>query len=567
MSLALNLAGATWGLPARWHPDEKADVVARMIERRSLRPDSFINPTLPLYLSLPAVGLQQGAAAVGWVHGRGADPLLLMRMLSALAAAAAVVVLGRASAIVHPRLGAWPAAFLAVAPALVNLAHFATPEPWLILGTAATLATALAHLRGRAAAWTVGLALGLTASTKYTAAALVAPALIAVTWRAPGPRRSRSFLLLAAVSLAAGLWLWLAGADRLAPRLRLDDARMLQAPYALAFLRKLAALLVAAGATGVVLWALAHRGVSWAARVARVEVAVLAGAAVGGFVVGSPYALIDPLSLLSGLAFNDQTRFEYKGLSGSATSFGPYLAFMADALTWPLLAATGLGLAVCAGRARRDPIALVAGSALVAPYLLVASSGHQAMRFLAPALPAAAWLAALGLAALPHRVAPLARGLVTARAVLGAVLVVRLFFVDSRLLAARWLAANTPPGGVIDLIANSAGYAPSAPDGRAVRMVPTLSREMAPPERFAEAAARYPREGSEWLVLTASFYERFLEHPQQRPERARFFRDLLDGRLGYSEAARFRQRGWLRPPAEFLDPEIVVMRKAQIPTR
>jgi len=99
-------------------------------------------------------------------------------------------------------------------------------------------------------------------------------------------------------------------------------------------------------------------------------------------------------------------------------------------------------------------------------------------------------------------------------------------------------------------------------------MVPTLSREMAPLDRFEDAAARYPAEGAEWLVLTASYYERFLDHPEQRPEQARFFADLLGGRLGYVEAARFRQRGWLRPPAEFLDPEIVMMRKAaQIPTR
>lgn len=540
-----------------------------MVERGSLRPDSFINPSLPLGLALPFVWAQQHAAGAGLLAGRAADPLLMMRMLSALAGALAVLLLGRASRSAHPRLGAWPAVFLAITPAFVNLAHFATPEPWLILGTAATLALALSHLRGRAPAWAVGLALGLTASTKYTAAALAVPVLIAVAWRTPGPRRSRSFLLLAAAALAAGLWLELAGVDRLAPLLHLDDARMLQAPYAFAFLRKLARVLAALGVAGVALWALAQRGAAWAARVARVEVAVLAGAAMLGFVAGSPYALVDPLSLLSGLAFSDQTRFEYKGLTGSATSFGPYVGLLADALTWPLLAAAVLGLAVCAGRAlRRDPVALVVGSAFLTPYLLVASSGHQAMRFLAPAFPAAAWLAALGLAALPARVAPLARGLVTARAALGALLILRLFFVDSRLMASRWLGSNTAPGAAIDLIANSAGYAPAVPPGRTLRMVPTLSREMAPPERFAEASSRYPQEGAEWLVLTASFYERFLDHPQQRPERARFFRDLLDGRLGYSEAARFRQRGWLRPPAEFLDPEIVVMRKAaQIPTR
>ena len=292
-----------------------------------------------------------------------------------------------------------------------------------------------------------------------------------------------------------------------------------------------------------------------------------------GFVLGSPYAAVDPIAFLSGLAFNHQTRFEYKGLAGGATSFGPYLALLGDALTWPLLAAAAAGLLVCVGRAlvRRDgaAAAIVIAAAAVAPYVLVSASGHQALRFVAPVLPAAAWLAAIGLQALPRPVARVAAPLVAARAALAAVLVVRLFFVDSRLLAARWLAANVPAGTSIDLIANAAGYAPSAPPGLTMRLVPTLSREMAPADRFAEAAARYPAEGGPWLVLTASYYERFLDHPDQRPERTAFFRDLLAGTTSYAEVARFRQRGWLRPEAEFVDPEIVVMRRsgAQIPTR
>ena len=72
---------------------------------------------------------------------------------------------------------------------------------------------------------------------------------------------------------------------------------------------------------------------------------------------------------------------------------------------------------------------------------------------------------------------------------------------------------------------------------------------------------RYPAEASEWLILTASYYERFLQHPDQRPERAAFFRALLEGRAGFEVAARFRQQGWRRPEVEFVDPEIVVLRK------
>jgi hypothetical protein len=84
---------------------------------------------------------------------------------------------------------------------------------------------------------------------------------------------------------------------------------------------------------------------------------------------------------------------------------------------------------------------------------------------------------------------------------------------------------------------------------------------MAPVERFAEAAAAYPAEAAPWLILTASYYERFLDHPAQHPERARFFADLLAGRGGFEVAGRFRQQGWRRPAAEFVDPEIVVLKR------
>jgi hypothetical protein len=120
---------------------------------------------------------------------------------------------------------------------------------------------------------------------------------------------------------------------------------------------------------------------------------------------------------------------------------------------------------------------------------------------------------------------------------------------------------NLPRGATVDLIANLPGYAPAVPEGRTLRVVPTLSREMAPADRFAEAARRYPAEAAPWLVLTASYYERFLDHPDQAPERAAFFRALLDGSAGFEVAARFQQRGWRRPPVEFVDPEIVILRR------
>jgi len=572
LSLALNVAGLTWGLPARWHPDEKADTVARMIEEGTLRPDSFINPSLPLYLMLGPLWMQARVASLGLLPGPLADPLLAGRLLAALAGAGAVYLLGYLGAGRRPSL--LPALLLALAPAVTNLCHFATPEAFLLLGTVASLKLALDHIEGRARVWVVGLVVGLTASTKYTAAALLAPTLAAVLLRpTPSPmgndtvRRppglripAAAFGLLAVAfgaALAGGLDGWIAG------RLDLPDARLLHAERALEFVRGIGHAALAGGTLALgIAWFSGSRRL-WARRLARPECVVLVLAAGLGFLLGSPYALVQPFAFLSDLAFNAQTRFEYKGLVGESTSFLPYLTLLGHSLTTPLLGASFLGAMLAAWRGvRGDARALVMLLAALAPYFLVASSGHRAMRFLAPVLPAAAWLAALCLVSVPSaRVARLVTLVVVARAALGALLVVRLFHVDSRIAAARWMESHVPPGATVDLISNSPGYAPTIPPGRTLRVVPTLSREMAPPERFAEAALRYPAEASSWLLLTASYFERFLEHPEQRPERAGFFAALLSGHGGFEEVARFRQEGWRRPPAEFLDPEIVILRK------
>jgi hypothetical protein len=537
-----------------------------MAEGAELAPDSFVNPSLPLYVMLGPVWLQDKAARAGLLPGPAGDPLLAGRLLSAAAGAAAVLVLGLAAWRSHPALGALPAFLLALFPAFVNLCHFATPEPWLLLGTAVTLALAVAHAEGRASAALPGLALGLTVSTKYTAAALLGPVLAAVWLRADESRgRAGAFWLgaLGLIAAAAGLALVFGGDAWLAARLRMEDARLLHAESALRFARRLGHVSLAAGTIALGVALAARAGRPWARRPAR-GTAVVAATAVLGFVAGSPFALLEPLRFSSALAFNEQTRFEYKGLTGAGTSFGPYLGLLAEGLTGPALLAGGVGLLVALGGAlRRERASVVVALAAVAPYVLVAASAHQALRFLAPIFPPLAWLAALGLWALPGVGARrLASTLVLARLALGAALVVRLFFVDARREAARWMERNVPPGATVDLIANLPGYAPTLPPGRTLRVVPTLSREMAPAERFAEAAARYPAEASEWLVLTASYYERFLDHPDQRPERAAFFRALLEGRAGFQTVARFRQQGWKRPAAEFLDPEIVILRKA-----
>ena len=191
------------------------------------------------------------------------------------------------------------------------------------------------------------------------------------------------------------------------------------------------------------------------------------------------------------------------------------------------------------------------------------------MRFLAPALPAPrpGWPRSAS-RALPRRRARRRRwpALVLARAALArGCSCVRLFFVDSRLRAARWLEAHVPAGR--DRRPHREQPRLRARASRRAARCASCPRSRARwrrAERFAEAArALSAREASPWLVLTASYYERFLDHPEQRPGAGR----LLPGPAGGPR--RVRGRGALPPgragggrrPSSWI-PEIVVLKKS-----
>jgi hypothetical protein len=261
-----------------------------------------------------------------------------------------------------------------------------------------------------------------------------------------------------------------------------------------------------------------------------------------------------PQAFLSDLAFNQQTRHDYKGLVGASTSFGPVPRACSRARSRAARHRRPAGMS-------SPPPARTRGDRAAAVVL------QRAPRSVRPDLPrratrpCASWprpcppgrpcrrprpahesppAMDAGAAGRPR---PRARRPWCRR------LVVRLFFVDSRYAAARWLEANVP------------GVRPRWTSSRTTPATRRRSRRA--PAHRAHALARdgaarplrgrrlrLPREGAPWLVLTRVVL-RALPRPSRPGARAgRFFARPPGGRGGYAwPHASASRAGAVRPPS------------------
>jgi len=195
LAAALRIAGLGWGLRHPPHPDEAAfvDNVALMIRNGDLDHRYYQYPGLFFYMLYPLVFLLPHDPP-------GPSTYLAARTLVAafgVAACALVDTLGRKAA--GPRAGLLAALLLAASPVAVETAHMVRPD---VVLQAFTIVALLALLRvglrlgGDALS---GLALGLAAAVKFTAAFLV-PSYLARRIVVAGPR-VRGVLLAGAVAL------------------------------------------------------------------------------------------------------------------------------------------------------------------------------------------------------------------------------------------------------------------------------------------------------------------------------------------------------------------------------
>lgn len=535
------LGTAGWGLPFRFHIDEQGFVmwVAAHTEWQGLVQGSF-RPTVSTYGPLVyelAIGVKWllsgigGATSAaetatdGWAYLRVLDdpavtPLTMvewtraMRYVSACAGVATLLLLARAAwRLAGPEAAALLAWLGALAPGLVQVSHFYTPDGLLLLFEAAVLdaSTMLLVAPSAKRASYAGVAIGLILATKMTGA-LVALLVPWALWaRREGPWRG------AGLRACTSRWTWIAVVVSVLTFAALCPWAVLDGP----------------GYFG---------GAS--------------GPSSGAYMLRSLYE--------TGFGYYDW-RFVYDGEPRGLVFFTSLLPY---ALGGPVVALGLAGLFLAERRVRA-----IAWGALLPTALFVSGWTVLTIRYALPLTPAVLLSAGAVLAQLvrgehaftiaAQRVRPGRWGLALAALVVALALARGLAWTlmfaeeDPRALASRWIAAHAADGDVVVTEADlpytaplgasdeQAGRPPWAlPELRVRRLFAgnELGSAVPPHLRATLGDARF-LVVSEWLLRRATS-----EAAERRAgTHARFYRALLAGQTGFTEVARFEREPRLGP--------------------
>ena len=528
---------ASWGLPFRFHVDEQGFVmwVAAHTEWAGMHGQTFepqVTTYGPLVYQLAlgvkwllggfdAASVSARSAADGWLYLSALEdptrtPLTMvewtraMRMVSAFAGVLTVMLFARTAHRLGGNTSAVLAAwFSALAPGLVQVSHFYTPDGLLLLFSAATLdaATMLAVKPTWRASTYAGIAIGLILATKLTGAFIA----LLVPWALWSRRRSSRFRLVIA---AFSPWTWLAVATSVLVYIACSP------------------------------WIL-DRGIS--------HFAGGGGPTSGAFMLNTLYE--------TDFAYTDW-RFQYLGQPRGLTFFTSLVPY---AIGVPVTLLGTLGLFFTPPRTRS-----LLWVALIPTTLLMSRWTVLTLRYALPLVPVFILSASLVVQALLARRGWSWKRITTRQATLTLTVLVLTASLarglawtwmfteeDPRARASQWIATHVQEGDTVALEADLPYTVPLGTENESQGALPwtmpriRVRRILANGQSGMAATQHLERElsGARYLIVTEWLLRRAL-HPEARrryPEIHSFYSALMAGQTSFVEVARFQPQPTLGP--------------------
>lgn len=302
-----------------------------------------------------------------------------------------------------------------------------------------------------------------------------------------------------------------------------------------------------------------------------------------GFLVGTPYALLDHPTFLKDIKFI----FLVKDVSGYNGLFSPYPVWR----FFPSILANGFGIvlfialvllciyAIFKSRDKRRALMLMSLS-FIMPYVVVLGSGHFfTARYLIPIQAFLIVLASVGIAC----VYDWQKTHATTGILLLVILISGLYAYsadlmmehDSRYEAREWIVKNVPKGTTIDHFYRSAKFVPHLSDRYNFRLFTAVGERGSDTNEklFTEFLANYTK--GEYIILSSFEYGAYIPDEDKYfsgamnlgylpsyPARTQFYDDLLSGRFGYERVKEFKYRTLFSPHPDFVNPTIILLKKS-----
>ena len=545
ISLFLNIHGIEWGLPMKWHPDERVEVdsVKNMARHLDPNPHDFLYPSFHKYLigialspyflyltlsdSLSDITIDENKATII------TNMYLISRLVSVIMGTATVFLIYLIGKdIYNKKVGLISSSFLACTMGFVNLSHFATVDIsltfWIIVSIFFLIKIADTgknkyYLLG-------GFFAGLALSTKYTAILLILPMFIShllfqiQKWQGD-----------AVISIFA----------------RKTYSKLIEISFYKKFFY------------GVIMMGI-------------------------GFIIGTPFSIIDFTTFKWYVFSQFFIRWQgYKGFSPGSPSWVSFIFYLKNAMSLPLLLICSFGVIYLIikfskkdkNEFSKSKYTILLLSWIIPNYIVLGSMNVTDMRYIIPIIPILVLFGGKFVFDMMNSTNFLKK--ISIFTVFCIILIYSfcysfaadyMFVHDSRYAAGDWIGKNVDINSTIEVYGYNC-YLPYLPKNVKIFYPPYPDIGNPSNHTYIEKYDNFLKAQEErkpdYIVLTSFYYERYFRDSIAYPYRTMFFSNLVYGKTNYTTIATFGNKTISnqipqiieQPSPEFVNPTILILKR------